>query len=45
MDSYKKKEKKFDFIHKKECLIKSLYQVNCFLSYFSEACKVKKIFK
>lgn len=37
-----KKEKKFDFLDKKKCAIKSLYEINCFLSNLTKVCTVKK---
>lgn len=30
---------------KKKCAIKSLYEVNCFLTNFNKACAIKKIIK
>jgi len=40
-----KKEKKFNFLEKKACAIKSLREVNCFLYNFSKACQIKKLIK
>lgn len=45
MDYRGKKEKKFNFLEKKACAIKSLHQVNYFLTNFSKACTIKKIIK
>ena len=45
MDSRGKKEKKFNFLEKKACAIKSLREVNYFLYKFSKACQIKKLLK
>lgn len=41
MDNFKKN----NFLHKKKCAIKSLHEVNCFLTNFNKACTIKKIIK
>lgn len=40
-----KGKKKFDFAHKKECAVRSLKEVNCFLSNLNKVCTLKKIIK
>lgn len=45
MDYRGKKKKKFDFLEKKACAIKSLREVNYFLSNLSKICTIKKIIK
>jgi len=39
----KKKSKKFNLHAKKDCAIKSLFEVNCFLNKISTAKKIKEI--
>lgn len=45
MDYRKKNTKKFNFLEKKFCVIKSLKEVNCFLSNLNKALAIKKIIK
>ena len=45
MDSRGKNKKKFNFTEKKQCVIKSLREVNCFLYNLNKACSIKKIIK
>ena len=45
MDSQNKKKKKFDFKVKKDRAIKSIAEVNCFLSKLNTAYTLKKIIK
>ena len=45
MASRDKKKKKFDFKLKKDCALKSLMEVNCFLCNLNKACTLKKIIK
>lgn len=45
MDSKGKKKNKFNFHQKKDCTIKSLREVNCFLSNLNKAFTIKKLFK
>lgn len=45
MDSKGKKKNKFNFHQKKDCAIKSLREVNCFLSNLNKAFTIKKLFK
>ncbi len=45
MESRGKNKKKFDFAQKKACAIKSLKEVNCFLSNLNKVCTIKKIVK
>lgn len=40
-----KNKKKFNFSEKKAIALKSLKEVNCFLSNFTKACTIKKIIK
>lgn len=40
-----KNKKKFNFLEKKTSAIKSLKEVNCFLSNFNKVCIIKKIIK
>ena len=43
MDNRGKKEKKFNLHEKKDCAIKSLFEVNCFLNKLSTAKNITKI--
>ena len=45
MDGKRKKEKKINFIEKKNCALNSLREVNCFLSKLNTVNKIKKITK
>lgn len=45
MDSNKKKKKCFNFKQKKDCALKSIKEVNCFLNNLSIAFTIKKIVK
>ena len=45
MDYNKKNKKKFDFKQKKDCAIKSIDEVNCFLLNLNKARIIKKIIK
>lgn len=45
MDYRGKKGKKFNFSEKKKCAIRSLKEVNCFLSNLNKACTIKKLLK
>lgn len=45
MDSRGKKKKKFNFCEKRDCAIKSIKEVNCFLCNLNKACTIKRIFK
>ena len=43
MDNKKKTHKKFKLHEKKDCAVKSLFEVNCFLNKLSSAKKLTKI--
>lgn len=45
MNSHGKNKKKFNFLEKKQCAIKSLREVNCFLYNLNKVCTIKKIIK
>lgn len=45
MNSRGKNKKKFNFLEKKQCAIKSLREVNCFLYNLNKVCTIKKIIK
>lgn len=45
MDYRGKKEKKFNFKEKKQCAIRSLREVNCFLSKLNKACSINNCLK
>lgn len=49
MDYRSKDKKNFSFIDKKNCALKSLKEVNCFLSHVTcnvgKVCAIKKIIK
>jgi len=45
MDYREKSKKKFNFLEKKACAIKSLREVNCFLYNLSKTCQIKKLIK
>lgn len=40
-----KKDKKFNFLEKKACAIKSLHEINYFLYNLGKACQIKKLLK
>ena len=40
-----KKEKKINILDRKEHILKSIYEVNCFLNKLSKIKKIKYIFK
>lgn len=43
MDNRGKDKKKFNLIAKKDCAIKSIYEVNCFLSKLNTVNKITKL--
>lgn len=45
MDYQNKKKKNINFKERKKCAIKSLREVNCFLSNFTKIYAIKKIIK
>ena len=45
MDSRGKKNKKFNFCEKRDCAIKSIKEVNCFVCKLKKAGTIKRIFR
>jgi len=45
MDKTEKKKKKLNILDKKKCMIKSLHEINYFLTNFNKACTIKKFLK
>ena len=45
MENRHKNKKRFNFSQKKDCAIKSLYEINCFLNKLNTAYTIKKILK
>ncbi len=45
MNSRGRKKKKFNFCEKRDCAIKSINEVNCFLCNLNRVFTIKKLFK